>query len=150
MKLGRTQMKMKLTLWAIAAGLFLTAAGWMHAQDTTTQQPSTATTSDNTTNDTHANVRTLTGCLQKGEGSKEYELVGDDGSTWEVRSDAVDLASHVGHTVTLTGAVRNATMHGMKEDAKREAQEHGMDKSATEHGHMTVTNVSMVSSSCSK
>jgi hypothetical protein len=39
-------------------------------------------------------------------------------------------------------------MHGMKEDAKDEAKEHGVDKDATEHGHMTVTNLSMVSESC--
>lgn len=142
-------MKTKLTLWALAVGLFLSAAGWMHAQDTSSGQQTTTTTSDNTTN-THANVRTLTGCLQKGEGSKEYELMGDDGSTWEVRSDGVDLGSHVGQTVTLTGAVKNAAAHGMKEDMKQEAQEHGMDKSATEHGHMTVTNVTTVNGSCSK
>jgi hypothetical protein len=41
-------------------------------------------------------------------------------------------------------------MHGMKEDAKEEAKEHGMDKKATEHGHMTVTNLKMVSGSCQK
>ena len=75
--------------------------------------------------------------------------MGQNGSTWELKSDSTDLASHVGHTVTVTGAVPHATMHGMKEDAKGEAQEHGMDKSATEHGHLTVTNLSMVSSSCS-
>ncbi len=136
-------MKIRLTLWALATALFFTTAVWAQTQDT-------ATNSDKSANDTHANVRTLTGCLHKGDSPKEYELVGDDNSTWEVRSDAVDLASHVGHTVTLTGAVAHATMHGMKEDAKQEAQEHGMDKSATEHGHMTVTNVSMVSSSCDK
>ena len=99
--------------------------------------------------DKSSNVRTITGCLQKGDSASEYQLTGQDGSTWELRSDAVDLASHVGHTVTITGEVRNAGMHGMKEDAKKEAQEHGMDKSATEHGHMTVTNVTMVSNSCS-
>ena len=41
-------------------------------------------------------------------------------------------------------------MHGMKEDTKKEAQEHGMDESATEHGHLTVTSLSMVRESCSK
>jgi hypothetical protein len=56
----------------------------------------------------------------------------------------------VGHTVTLTGAVAHSAMHNMKEDAKSEAKEHGMDKSATEHGHLTATNLSMVSSSCSQ
>jgi len=149
-------------VWAIAAALLVGAAGLATAQDSTSTQPTTtattATASDNATamqdssgmqTDKSANVRTITGCLQKGESASEYELVGRDGSTWELRSDAVDLASHVGHTVTITGAVRNAAAHGMKEDTKREMQEHGMDKSATEHGHMTVTNLTMVSHSCS-
>jgi hypothetical protein len=41
-------------------------------------------------------------------------------------------------------------MHGVKEDAKAEAKEHGMGKHSTEHGHMTVTNLSMVSDTCKK
>jgi hypothetical protein len=41
-------------------------------------------------------------------------------------------------------------MHGMKEDAKSEAKEHGVDKDSAEHGHMTVTNLSMVNESCQK
>jgi hypothetical protein len=41
-------------------------------------------------------------------------------------------------------------MHGMKEDAKAEAKEHGMGKNSTEHGHMTVTNLTMVSDTCKK
>jgi hypothetical protein len=162
-------MKTRIAVLTIAAGLLLSAAVVAMAQDssTTTEQTTTTTTTtqdnsmsapdssavaaqDNSAaqND-HSNVRTLTGCLQKGDSPNEYQLTAQDGGTWELRSDAVDLASHVGHTVTVTGAVRNANMHGMKEDAKREAQEHGMDKSATEHGHLTVTHVRMVSRSCS-
>jgi hypothetical protein len=41
-------------------------------------------------------------------------------------------------------------MHGAKEDAKDEAKEHGVAKNPTEHGHMTVTNLTMVTESCSK
>jgi len=37
----------------------------------------------------------------------------------------------------------------MKEDAKAEAKEHGIDKDSTEHGHITVTHLKMVSDSCS-
>jgi uncharacterized protein DUF5818 len=48
-------------------------------------------------------ARTLTGCLQKGDSANEYELTAKDGSTWELRSDGVDLAPHVGQTVTITG-----------------------------------------------
>jgi hypothetical protein len=50
--------------------------------------------------------------------------------------------------MTMTGVVSNATLHGVKEDAKSEAKEHGVDKDSTEHGHMTVTNAKMVSDSC--
>jgi len=99
---------------------------------------------------THRNVRTIKGCLDKTDDAKEFDLTATDGSTWEVKSDRVDLAKHVGHTVSVTGAVSNAAAHGIKEDAKGEAKEHGVDKGATEHGHLTVTSLKMVSDSCSK
>jgi len=99
---------------------------------------------------THKKVRTLSGCLEKHGDGDEYQLTTAAGATWEIKSDAVKLGEHVGHTVRLTGTVRNATAHGMKEDAKQEAQEHGMDKGATEHGHMEVTGLKMVSESCNK
>ena len=95
-----------------------------------------------------ADVRDVTGCLAKGDSAKEFVLTGNDGSTWEVRSSNVDLAEHVGHTVTATGVVSNATMHNMKEDAKDAAKDSGMKKDASEHGHLKVTAVKMVSESC--
>ena len=95
-----------------------------------------------------ADVRDITGCLAKGEDANEFLLTGTDGSTWEVRSSKVSLADHVGHTVTATGVVSNATMHNMKEDAKDAVKDSGMTKSADEHGHLKVTAVKMVSDSC--
>lgn len=112
-----------------------------------TSTPRQATAQD-ATKTTHKKTRTLTGCLQKAEDAKEYNLTTKDGGTWEVKSDSVKLAPHVGHTMTITGVVSNATLHGVKEDAKSEAKEHGVDKDTTEHGHMTVTNAKMVSDSC--
>jgi hypothetical protein len=50
----------------------------------------------------------------------------------------------------VTGKVRNADLHEAKEKVKGEMKEHGMGKDAVEHGHLTVTNVSMVSDSCRK
>jgi hypothetical protein len=93
---------------------------------------------------------TLTGCLQKGDGANEFALTAKDGSTWELRSDSVNLAPHVGHTVTITGtrSGAHAKAHEMKEGAKEEMKEHGMTKSATEHGHLTVTKMKHVSDSC--
>ena len=95
-----------------------------------------------------ADVRDVTGCLAKGDSAKEFLLTGNDGSTWEVRSSRVDLAEHVGHTVTATGVVSNAAMHNMKEDAKEAAKDSGMKKDDSEHGHLKVTAVRMVSESC--
>ncbi len=107
-------------------------------------------TAQDTTKTTHKKTRTLSGCLQKGDDANEYRLTTAKGGTWEIKSDSIKLGDHVGHTVTITGVVSNAEMHGMKEDAKAESKEHGVDKDSTEHGHMAVTNLKMVSDSCKK
>jgi len=129
-------MKLKIVTGLIALFVFAGVAGLATAQDTTKT--------------THKKTRTLTGCLQKGESANEYNLAAKDGGTWEIKSDSVKLDEHVGHTVKVTGVVPNAMAHGMKEDTKEEMKEHGMDKSATEHGHLTVTDLTMVSDTCSK
>lgn len=100
--------------------------------------------------DKGAEVRTLTGCLSRGDSAHEYKLTTENGSTWELYSKTVKLAPHSGHTVTVTGKVRAADLHEAKEKVKDEMKEHGVDKDATEHGHLNVTNVSMVSDSCKK
>ena len=97
-----------------------------------------------------SDIRTITGCLSKGDSAKEFMLAGNDGSTWEVRSSRVALADHVGHTVSLTGVVSNAGMHNMKEDAKDMAKDSGMKKDNSEHGHMKITDIKMISDSCGK
>jgi hypothetical protein len=95
-------------------------------------------------------TRTVTGCLQKTDDANEFRLVGNDGSTWEVRSSAVSLADHVGHEVSATGVVSNSTAHNMKEDTKDMAHDAGIKKHNKEHGHMTITDLQMVSHSCSQ
>lgn len=130
-------MKTKIAISIVALLVLAGTATLVTAQETTKKK-------------THQKTRTLTGCLQKGEDANEYNFTSKSGSTWEVKSDTVELAPHVGHTVTLTGAVSHAELHGMKEDVKGEAKEHGMDKNAKEHGHLTVTSLKMVSDSCDK
>jgi hypothetical protein len=125
---------MKIKIATMVLGLFVMSASAVLAQD---EQKTT-----------HKNVRTLSGCLQKGDSDKEYKLTDAKGDNWEIKSDAVALDQHVGHTVRVTGVVSNAAMHGAKEDAKEKASEHGVGDS-TEHGHMTVTGLKMVSESCS-
>ena len=93
--------------------------------------------------DKSASVRTITGCLSGGEKEGEFKLLAADGSTWEVRSKTAKLADHVGHTVKVTGKVWHPDMHGAKEKTKD-----AVDPNATEHGHLNVTDVEMVSDSC--
>ena len=128
-------MKIKIAMAVLVLFLFTGIAGLASPQETKT---------------THKKTRTLSGCLQKGDSANEYKLTTAKGGTWEIKSDTVNLGGHVGHKVAITGVVSNAKMHGMKEDAKAEAKEHGMDKDSTEHGHMAVTDLKMVSDSCSK
>ncbi len=144
-------MRNRIAILAVGLGLLLSVAGIAAAQDstTTTQQTTTTTTTSDNSSNNHGDVRTLTGCLRQGEDSGEYELVTQNGGSWELKSDAVNLAQHVGHTVAITGAVSNSGMHDMKEDAKKTASEHGM-KASPEHGHLTVTDLNMVSTSCSQ
>jgi hypothetical protein len=127
---------MKAKIAALALGLFVASGSTLLAQEE--QKPTT-----------HKKVRTLSGCLQKGDSDKEFKLTDAKGDNWEIKSDAVALSEHVGHTVRVTGVVSNATAHGAKEDAKEKASEHGVGDSA-EHGYMTVTGLKMVSESCSK
>jgi hypothetical protein len=116
--------------------LACTASVWVMAGDNDTKGKS--------------GTRSVTGCLAQGDSAKEFNLTAQDGSTWELRSDNVSLAEHVGHTVTATGVVANAKAHNMKEDTKDMAQDAGVKKDNTEHGHLKVTDVKMVSESCSK
>jgi hypothetical protein len=120
---------------ALACGLLLVAAG-SSAQDTTSSGKSKSTD------------RTITGCLAKGDSAKDFVLNGKDGSTWNLKSDQVALADHVGHTVMVKGVVSNVTMHNMKEEAKDAAAGAGMKKDNAEHGDLQVASLKMVSSSC--
>jgi hypothetical protein len=97
-----------------------------------------------------SSVRTITGCLSKGEDADEYLLTANDGSTWEIRSTQVPLADHVGHTVAVRGVVAHSKMHNLKEDAKETAKDTGVKKSDAEHGHLKPTSVKMVANSCTR
>jgi hypothetical protein len=122
----------RLLLCVVLAGL---TSAWALAQETDTKSKSA--------------VRSITGCLTKGDSANEYLLTGNDGSTWEIHANnSVDLASHVGHTIKAKGVVSHTKMHNMKEDAKDAAQDTGVKKSNTEHGHLEVTDVHMVGESC--
>jgi Protein of unknown function (DUF5818) len=89
--------------------------------------------------------QTVTGCLQKGDEAGEFSLKGEDGKTWGLRSTSVKLDQHIGHQVTVTGSTTRET----KAEEKREGQVENAG-SKTEYADLTVTNLKMISDSCSK
>lgn len=127
---------MKIRNLGLVALMCVLGVGVAVAQETDSKQKS------------KADIRTVTGCLTQGDSADEFKLTAKDGSTWELRSSSVKLSEHVGHTVAAHGVVSNAKMHNMKEDAKSAAADSGMKKDDTEHGHLKVTSVKMVSGSC--
>jgi hypothetical protein len=138
-------MKILLASWLVAGGLFLSVAGVAQAQDSTSTQPgSTATSAQNDYNtptddsynaaapDTsNPNVRTLSGCLQQGAGANEFALFGSNANSWELVSNSVDLAAHVGQAVEIAFVNQsNSSSDGSRQP-------------------LIVTDLVMVSSSCS-
>jgi hypothetical protein len=123
--------KLVLSFFALSGLVLLPAAGFANNGQ------------DRDRDEDRGKVREMTGCLQKDGG--EYELMADNGSTWELKGDDSRLADHVGHTIRVTGTVDHNKMHEEKEKAKEKTQDN-----PREHGHLTVTNVKMVSRSCSR
>jgi hypothetical protein len=77
-----------------------------------------------------AKVVKVTGCLAKGDSAEEYRIA-ESGKTYALSSSSgVNMAEHVGHKVTVTGAP--ATAASETEQAE----------------HLNVTDLKMVSTTC--
>ena len=94
-------------------------------------------------------IRTVTGCLKKGHESGELSITGEDGKTWDLSSKTVKLDEHVGHQVTVTGSAHRESKAQEKAEEKKEGQ---VEKAAEkeEYGDLHVTDLKMVSETCSK
>ena len=92
-----------------------------------------------------AQPMTVTGCLQKGTQPGEVTITGADGKSYDLRSDSVKLDQHIGHQVTVTGTATRET----KAEEKKEGQvEKASSKEA--YGNLSVTDLKMVSETCTK
>ena len=87
--------------------------------------------------------------MQKGDEPGEFSITSKDGKTWGLRSRSVKLDEHVGHKVTVTGSAHRESKAQEKAEEKKEGQ---MEKAAgkEEYGDLRVTNLKMVSDTCSK
>jgi len=93
--------------------------------------------------------KTVTGCLQKGHEPGELSITGEDGKTWELSSKTVKLNEHVGHQVTVTGSAHRESKAQEKAEERKEGQ---IENAAVkgEYGDLRVTDLKMVSETCSK
>ena len=92
-----------------------------------------------------AKPMTVTGCLQKGAQPGEVTITGADGKSYDLRSDSVKLDQHIGHQVTVTGT----PSHETKAEEQKEGQvEKASSKEAI--GNLSVTDVKMISETCTK
>ena len=94
-------------------------------------------------------TKTVTGCLQKGHEPGELSITGEDGKTWELSSKTVKLNEHVGHQVTVTGSAHRESKAQEKAEERKEGQ---IENAAVkgEYGDLRVTDLKMVSETCSK
>lgn len=90
--------------------------------------------------------QTVSGCVQAGIEPGGFFLTGEDGKVWELYSEKVALADHVGHTVTVTGSPANRSQAQEEKSQAHEKQE----TAGKEHGDLQVSSVKMVRESCSK
>ena len=137
---------MKTLMFASLAFACLTTSVGL-AQEAAKQDNTKATAQENQKPATAR--KTVTGCLQKGHEPGELSITGEDGKTWGVTSKSVKLDEHVGHQVTLTGSARRESKAQEKAEEKKEGQ---MEKAAgkQEYGDLRVTDLKMVSETCSK
>jgi hypothetical protein len=125
-------------LMLFSVGLALLVSLPAFAQDTT--KPS-----EDQAKQDYIKAKTVTGCLQKGDQPDQFSITGEDGKSWDLRSNTVKLADHVGHQVTVTGSPTREA----KAEEKKEGQ---VEKAAgkEELGELRVTSLKMVSQSCAK
>jgi len=99
--------------------------------------------------DKPAQTQTVTGCLQKGDEAGEFSIKGEDGKTWGLRSTTVKLDQHLGHQVTITGSTTQESAKTEKAEEKKEGQVENASSKA-EYADLNVTDLKMVSATCSK
>jgi hypothetical protein len=83
----------------------------------------------------------VTGCISQGDEANEYAIKDSTGKTYGLVRSKVNIKSHIGHTVTITGTP-------VKENEAKEQKEHEKSGKAEESEHLQVTDLKMVSTSC--
>ncbi|MGH9684662.1 MAG: hypothetical protein ACRD4S_13750 [Candidatus Acidiferrales bacterium] len=91
--------------------------------------------------------QSVTGCLKQGIERGHYTVTGDDGITWLLRSNKIDVESHVGQTVKVTGKVLQRQPLPRDEQAHPGTSGREMVSHTVNH-HLFVTQLTTISDSC--
>jgi hypothetical protein len=140
---------MKRVMFAALAFFLLTTLASLAQEPATQESSKGASAQEKQEHKATGHAKTVTGCLQKGDEPGEFSITGEDGKTWGLRSSNVKLDQHVGHQVTVTGSAQRESKAQEKAEEKKEGQ---MENAAgkEEYGDLRVTNLKMVSDTCSK
>jgi hypothetical protein len=134
-------MKKSIVLFVFA----ILASSVLLAQDAAKPETLPVTASAHSTPTAAAQPVTVTGCLEKGAKPGDVTITGTDGKSYDLQSDSVKLAEHIGHQVAVTGTETRE----MKAEEKKEGQvEKASSKEA--YGNLNVTDLKMVSETCTK
>lgn len=125
-----------------AAVIFMGSAVAMNAQDNTNQNEQPARHHMRASN----NNETATGCLQQASNGNGYgygyTLAAQDGSTWQLTSDAMNLGTYVGKEVAVAGTEARSKS-GHLSNVSTAQQEN-------EQGPMDVLDLAVVNESCQR
>lgn len=147
--------KQKSSIWVYLTVLVAAMVGFAMSSPASAQQ----TQSQNPQSQSQQGQITATGCLQKAASGNGYQLT--DSATMKTydlsaASSDVDLSSHVGNTVTVTGTSSTASASNSASNPSNPTNPATNPANPSEPGQtgqtqnpqLSVTKVSMVSSSC--
>ncbi len=126
---------------ALAAAILLVcSAGVMNAQDNTDQNQQTP--AGHHLRALNNNNENATGCLQQAGNGGSYTLTAQDGSTWQLTSNAMDLGKYVGKEVSVAGTESGSRGGHLKNVSASQP--------GNQQGPMDVLDLAVVNESCQR
>ena len=141
MRFERRDRRVATSAWLVvlcSVLLFVTCS--FHAAPFVAQSPPYRTDNPEQSRKLATQTKTITGCLQNGYEPDEFQITGEDGKVWGLRSSATKLHGDLGHKVTVSGLITHELKPGETKTptGKQEA------------GDLRVTSLTMVSKTCGK
>jgi hypothetical protein len=141
MRFERRDRRVAISAWLAVLGsvlLFVTCS--FHAAPCAAQSSPDRTDSPEQSRKLATQTKTITGCLQAGYEPDEFQITGQDGKVWGLRSSAVKLDGDLGHKVTVRGLITHELKLGETKTASGKQ----------ESGDLRVTSLTKVSETCGR